>query len=341
MGDLEEILKQASQAAQGMPAIINCKDLMAMDFPEPPWLVENLIPAGMTILAGRPKLGKSWFAMELALAVCSGGYFLGRKAQQGRVLYCALEDNPRRFKNRLRMQGWTAAAQENMDAVFSRDFQRMFGGQGGLTTFISLITTFPYSLVVVDTVSRAFQIQDWNDQSQVTAVLSPLQEAIAESGKSLLCNDHHKKRNGFDPNPVEDIIGSVSKSGVADTILGLYKENGKPGARLAVVGRDVEESVLDLRFDAYDGCWVETAKSDDLTDTQRDTVRIIEQLGGLATLTDLVNATGRNRGTLYRELANLQDKGYVKYDSKHWKTIGEATQATEATEATEATDTTW
>lgn len=338
MGDLEDMLNQASQAAQGMPVIVNGKDLMAMVFPEPAWLVENLIPAGMTILAGPPKKGKSWLALELALAVCSGGVFLGRKVQNGRVLFCALEDSPRRFKDRMQKQGWTAAALENLDVIFGRDFQRLFRGQNGLAAFTAFIAAGGYSLVVVDTISRAFHIRDWNDAAQVTAVLSPLQEVTSESGVNLLCLDHHKKRNGFDPNPIEDILGSVSKSGVADTVLGLYKESGKPGAKLAVVGRDVEECVLDLRFDAFAGCWVETARNDDLTDTQKETLRTIERLGGFATLTDLVNATNRNRGTLHRELVNLQDKGLVTYDGKHWKITLKATQATDAKDATDATE---
>lgn len=314
--DIDDLLQQARTTAQGMPVIVNGKDLMAMAFPEPAWLVENLIPAGMTILAGPPKKGKSWFALELAFAVCGGGVFLGRKVQTGKVLFCALEDSPRRFKDRLQKQGWTAAALENLDVIFGRDFQRLFGGQNGLATFTAVAGGYP--LVVVDTISRAFHIRDWNDAAQVTAVLSPLQEATSESGVNLLCLDHHKKRNGFDPNPIEDILGSVSKSGVADTILGLYKESGKPGAKLAVVGRDVEECTLDLHFDAFAGCWVETSARDLLTDLQKETIEVIKKFNGGATLIEIVNATGRDKSTLNRELKFLMERGFIRKVATRW-----------------------
>ena len=56
---------------------------------------------GCTILAGRPKCGKSWAGLD-GLAVASGGEFLGRECVKGDVLYLALEDNPRRIKSRLK-----------------------------------------------------------------------------------------------------------------------------------------------------------------------------------------------------------------------------------------------
>jgi RecA-family ATPase len=58
---------------------------------------------GLTILAGKGKIGKSWLALGIAIAVASGGYALGSiKVEQGDVLYLALEDNERRLQKRLR-----------------------------------------------------------------------------------------------------------------------------------------------------------------------------------------------------------------------------------------------
>lgn len=325
MPDLEELLQQSKVAA--LPHIICGSDLMVMTFPEPVWVAEDLLPVGLAILAGPPKKGKSWFALELAQAVCAGGHFLDRRAQPGRVLYCALEDSPRRMKDRLQKQGWGASALTNLDVIFGRQFHELFGG-AGMTAFTAMIEGGDYSVIIVDTVSRAFPIRDWNDTAQVTAVLSPLQEAASASGKLVLCIDHHRKRSGFDPNPIEDILGSTSKSGVADTVLGLYREPGKPGARLAITGRDVEEQTLELRFDAFAGCWTETARDDGLTETQRETIRTIEDLGGYASLSEIEKTTGRNRGTLHRELITLQEKGLVVYERRQWKIRGEATKAT-------------
>lgn len=57
----------------------------------------------VTILAGKPKLGKSWLALGFGVAVASGTPALGVECEQGDVLYLALEDNRRRLQDRLRV----------------------------------------------------------------------------------------------------------------------------------------------------------------------------------------------------------------------------------------------
>ena len=74
-----------------------------MDFPEPRWIVPGIVPEGTTILAGKPKMGKSWLALGTSVAVAAGGVALGTKrVERGAVLYLALEDNPRRLQSRLK-----------------------------------------------------------------------------------------------------------------------------------------------------------------------------------------------------------------------------------------------
>lgn len=318
MADLDELLKTATVATH-LPPIVNGTDLMAMDFPEPLWVVKDLLPVGLAILAGPPKKGKSWFALELAMAVCSGGYFLDRKAEKGRVLYCALEDSPRRLKDRLQKQGWGTNALVNLDIIFGRQFHDLYGGKDGLTAFVAMLEARDYALIVIDTIARAFSVRDWNDTAAIVPVLGPIQEAASASGKLVLCLDHHRKPGGFTSDPVADILGSTSKTGIADSILGLYREPGKPGARLAVIGRDIEEQTLELRFDAFAGCWTEAARGDGLTETQRETVRVIGEFEGGATLAELVEATGRNKGTLSRELTLLVERGFIRKDGARWK----------------------
>src|SRR3990172_4718263 len=67
-------------------------ELLAADFPEPDWIVPGMIPIGLTYLAGRPKIGKSWLALQLAHSKATGGIFLQERVSQGNVLFIALED---------------------------------------------------------------------------------------------------------------------------------------------------------------------------------------------------------------------------------------------------------
>jgi RecA-family ATPase len=64
--------------------------------------VKGYLVEGATILAGRPKIGKSWLALDWSVAVARGGFCFGDvRCKEGDVLYIALEDNKRRLKSRL------------------------------------------------------------------------------------------------------------------------------------------------------------------------------------------------------------------------------------------------
>jgi hypothetical protein len=80
------------------------KELLSMDLAEPTWAVPGLIPTGVTLLVGPPKIGKSWMGLGISVAVATGGKALGKiEVDPGEVLYLALEDTARRLKSRLRM----------------------------------------------------------------------------------------------------------------------------------------------------------------------------------------------------------------------------------------------
>src|SRR5918997_2154354 len=86
----------------GAVRIFTAAELMAGELPPVKWVVPDILPEGVTFLAGRPKLGKSWMVLGLGVAVATGGVALGTKrVERGEVLYLALEDNERRIHNRL------------------------------------------------------------------------------------------------------------------------------------------------------------------------------------------------------------------------------------------------
>ena len=74
-----------------------------MDRPlEPPnFVVDTLISQGLHILAGSPKVGKSWLALWLAVTVAKGEPVWGMSVKQGTTLYLCLEDSVLRIQNRL------------------------------------------------------------------------------------------------------------------------------------------------------------------------------------------------------------------------------------------------
>ena len=82
--------------------IRSAAELCQKQFEPVRYIVPGYIAEGCTLLAGRPKLGKSWLMLEIALAVAQGDTCLGGiLCEQGNVLYLALEDNERRLKDRI------------------------------------------------------------------------------------------------------------------------------------------------------------------------------------------------------------------------------------------------
>jgi predicted transcriptional regulator len=120
---------------------------------------------------------------------------------------------------------------------------------------------------------------------------------------------------------VSDILGTTGKGATADVIMGLYRERGKPGARLAITGRDVEEKVLDLVFDPVLGIWqLEGEVGQVITDKQKDLLDILRMLDG-ATVGEVAEALGRNKGTAYNRLADLESKGLVYRKANLWYVV--------------------
>ena len=73
--------------------------LMALDLVPATPVVQGILYVGVTLFAGKPKIGKSWMMLALALAVATGSTIFGNTTvQQSEVLYLALEDNSRRLR---------------------------------------------------------------------------------------------------------------------------------------------------------------------------------------------------------------------------------------------------
>jgi hypothetical protein len=128
---------------------ISANDLLAMAMPEVQWAVPDILPAGVSLLVGKPKLGKSWLAVSLAEAIAAGGVALGvKRVTRGETLYLALEDNYRRLQKRLRkiLEGRSAP-----DGMFIHtEWQRV--DEGGAEALDQWLTEHPDArFVCIDT----------------------------------------------------------------------------------------------------------------------------------------------------------------------------------------------
>src|SRR3712207_5876754 len=113
-------------------APISASDLLRKQFDPLRWIVPELIPEGLTLLAGPPKIGKSWLCLDLALAVAGYGQFLDEvEVETGDVLYLALDDTQRRLQERIRRLLGEKPVPERLD-IFSADHSAPSLVDGGL-----------------------------------------------------------------------------------------------------------------------------------------------------------------------------------------------------------------
>lgn len=281
--------------------------ILQTNFPPPLTIVENLLPVGLAILSGRPKIGKSWLALQLFHAMDTGEPFLGQKVNSVRSLYVPLEDSPRRLKDRMEKQLWPANG-KMVDFLFGTEFREQVGllDRGGLETFKRLLLVEKYRLVCVDTLSRALGA-DQRDEGEVTWALGPLQEFAIQHEICILFIDHHRKPSGFSPSPVDDILGSTAKAGVPDVIWGVYREQGKQIATLEVVGRELEQQSLPLVFNSAQFQW---EVSNQLPTRKAELLNVLADIGP-ASVSQIASVTGQHVSHTSARLAELYSEKKV------------------------------
>lgn len=297
VGRITALQYAAISRLNGNSSLMPAQEVMRVEWPEPVWVVPELLPSGMGFLHGKPKSGKSWLMMQVACAKATGGLVFDKTIAQGPVLYFALEDHPRRLKSRARKQMWPVNTA--IDFVLFETFAQEFGSliEGGAERIAYLIDQRGYQLVVIDTFSKAIGMHmrssDSNDAGAITKALAGLQSVALNKNSCVIFIDHQSKStNQESGDAIGDVYGSVAKAGVADVMWGLYRERGKMGATLNVTGRDIDEATLLLTFDKEFGVWNYEGDGAGLRMTQRrqEIIDALEKLGKsmLQTIADYV-----------------------------------------------------
>lgn len=297
-----------------LPALktLDAARILETEYPPIPFIIPDYLPSGLTFLIGKPKVGKSWLAMQLALSVMTGGKMLNRDVEKGRVLYLALEDNELRLQTRMRKQNWVAH-EGGVEFMFSDTFRDQITAlnAGGGKRLLKYIEKQKHKVVIVDTFSRSIQ-GDQLDPAEMTEAVGPLQQYALNKGIALIIIDHMPKNSGDSSDPITNIYGSVAKAGVTDTAWAIYKEQGKIGAKLAINGRDVEEHVLQLTFDTRGFYWNCDGSAADIaiTETRKAILAALETLGKSQALA-IAEATGQPLNHVRERLNDLANEGRV------------------------------
>lgn len=304
-----------------LAGIFNGADLLKMDLPEIKWAVPGLLPAGLVILAGGPKLGKSWLIYGVVAGVGAGGLVLGHfQSNPGKVLYLALEDSKKRLQDRLRS---LCQIDPGIEAGLARvDFQvtwPRFDDEGGLDkleTYIVQNVPVGLKLVVIDTMAKVgpkAKAKGLNAYESDSLAMGRIKALADKHGICILLITHlNKLRTSKDP--FEAITGSMGQFGTADTAMLLARTRGADTAKLMTTGRDIEGHTYGLRW--LSPGWTCTGIDNSepapkMTQERQAVLQVFQENTGPMSPAMVANATGKTPRTTSYHIKKLEEEGFL------------------------------
>jgi hypothetical protein len=289
-------------------------ELLGMVLPPTKWVIRGILPEGLSLLAGKPKMGKSWLALAIGMAAANAGVVLGSiPVDGGDVLYLALEDNPRRLQERLRKLLNQDSAGDGLEKLrLLTECRRL--DKGGLETLEAWLQSHSNArLIIIDTLARirprhtgknsGYQ-EDYGDMTDLHAL-------AATHGVAILVITHLRKALADDP--LDAVNATTGLTGVVDATLILRRERGRHDATLYVTGRDVREQELALKWNADLASWSLLGNADDYRQSseRQDVINAIGNAGRPLSPRDVSDALGKNYNACKKLLWTMSNEGQL------------------------------
>ena len=312
--------------------IITAKKLHETKFKPINWAIDELIPEGLTILAGDPKAGKSLVAVDMCSCIASGEKIFGsHNCQQGTSVYVSLEDPPRRIKDRIATQCdlWP----ENFKIVtppvpqLGPDFYRILDEM--------MVMWVETRIIIIDTMQFIVppKPSNKNDYDHYYEILAPLHDwSIANHVAVVLITHKTKARKNDGDNPFSGIIGSVAIQGTADAMIMLSRNYAKdgiidpnlPDGFLNVTGREIDQDCFAMEIDGETFKWQltnEIKKQDSTTNANWTSIMMVLQKSELKPA-EISNETKINKSTTKSCLRRMIAKEMIYKNNGKYGVVG-------------------
>jgi phage/plasmid primase-like uncharacterized protein/biotin operon repressor len=296
---------------------INGNDLLRMEFPAPRWAVPDILPEGLSLLLGAPKMGKSTLALHLALAISTGGKAFGSvDVPAGDVLLAALEDSLRRLQGNIIAEVGDAVALSRL-TVWT-EAPRV--GEGLLEEITAWLDGHEGArLVIVDTLQRVRPPKGRGVDAYETDynTLARLQTLATTRGVAILVLHHTRKASRESRAPgdfMEESLGSQAITGAADGVLHWKRQRGSFVGTLSIAGRDVEEKALAVTWDRDTRTYRLEGDAETFTQnaTHKKIIEAIRAAGGESTPAEVAERLGMNRSSVKTCILRLRDRGLLE-----------------------------
>ena len=248
----DETLRRLQKAMD--PNYLHLKSLTELfqsTYKSRPPIIDGLLYAGVYILAGAPKIGKSFLVAQLAYHISTGTPLWNYKVHQGTVLYLALEDDFQRLQSRMYMM-YSVNDTENL--LFATNAGKIGNGlEEQLTNFVR---EHPQTkLIIIDTMQKIREAgADGYSYANDYEIIGKLKRFADQHGICLLLVHHTRKQPAGDN--FEMISGTTGLLGCADGAFLMYKRKRTDlEATVDIVGRDQQDQILYLTKDPQTQIW--------------------------------------------------------------------------------------
>ena len=223
--------------------IVNADSLLYTSLDEAEFIIDEILPVGLHMFCGAPKVGKSWLMLDICIKVSKGESLWNLKTNRCDVLYLALEDTYLRLQKRL------FKLTNEIESNFHIAIESNKIANGLLVQLEQMLKEYPNTrLVVIDTLQKIRkQNNDINYSNDYTEI--SLLKAFADKQKIAIILVHHLRKQD-DSDVFNKISGTTGIMGCSDTTFILEKKSREDSvATLYVTGRDVEYQTFTLRFE--------------------------------------------------------------------------------------------
>lgn len=290
--------------------IYTAQELEDLQLPPITWIVEGLIPMGLTFLGARLKVGKTLLCTALAKAVATGEDFLGFRVTQGRVLYLQFEDAAELTKRRNRKL--------EMQGTANVDFALNFGSLAdprNMKILGDMLVSGCYRLVILDTWERAHIGADTADRLWIMDQVDKMQRTARSHRMSILLIDHLNKSHEKYGDIFDAIAESSTKIAAADTLMALFMKADKH--YLKVRSRYAMEVTYALRRAPGSVLWEIV---DDLTPAARKIYAWMQANDLESTTAALIQEQlGIAPSTIYHALERLTKHTFLIKEGLQWR----------------------
>ena len=230
---------------------ITLTELFQTSYTSRPPIIEGLLYAGAYILAGAPKIGKSFMVAQIAYHVSTGQDLWGYKVHQGTVLYLALEDDFQRIQSRMFMM---YGVEDTPNLHFATTAGKIGNGlDEQLENFIREHSDT--NLIIIDTMQKIREVGgEAYSYASDYEIIGKIKQFADQHGICVLTVHHTRKQQADDS--FETISGTTGLLGCADGSL-LMQKKKRTGldATVKVVGRDQQDQILYLKKDPQTQIW--------------------------------------------------------------------------------------